>query len=158
MGSKYYLYSWLCYSVALWTFKAAFHANILRRTAESDRRQAHKYLGFFFLILTWTATLITFLQSCRPLSNMWQVYPDPGRVCQPATSPVLVWVYFCFDVTTNLYLAVAAMPLAVRQGKPTRENLKWLATLGCGLLITAAAIARAVILVSVCLCLMNSGQ
>lgn len=94
---------------------------------------------------------MAFLQSCRPLSHMWQVYPDPGRYCQPATSPVLVWVYFGFDTVTNLYLASAATPVAARKDKPTWEKLQWFATLACGLLATAAAVARAVILVSVCI-------
>ncbi|EHK17624.1 uncharacterized protein TRIVIDRAFT_231906 [Trichoderma virens Gv29-8] len=148
LGSKLYLYSWLSYSAALWMFKAAFLANVLRRTSESCRRQMHQYIGFGFLLVTWVATTMAFLQSCRPLSHMWQVYPNPGRYCQPATSPVLVWVYFSFDTITNLYLASAAIPVATRNDKPTWEKLQWVATLVCGLLATAAAVARAVILVS----------
>ncbi|KAL7945819.1 hypothetical protein V8C42DRAFT_44972 [Trichoderma barbatum] len=148
LGSKLYLYSWLSYSAALWMFKAAFLANVLRRTPESGRRQIHQYLGFGFLVVTWIATTMAFLQSCRPLSHMWQVYPDPGRYCQPATSPVLVWVYFGFDTVTNIYLAFAALPIAVRKDQPTWEKLQWVATLVCGLLATGAAVARAVILVS----------
>lgn len=80
---------------------------------------------------------------------MWQVYPSPGLYCQPATSPVLVWVYFSFDIVTNLYLASAAIPVATRKDKPTWEKLQWVATLVCGLLAMAAAAARAIILVSV---------
>ncbi|KAL6695050.1 hypothetical protein J3F84DRAFT_37879 [Trichoderma pleuroticola] len=148
LGSKLYLYSWLSYSAALWTFKAAFLANVLRRIPESGRRQTHQYLGFGFLTVTWVATTMALLQSCRPLPHMWQVYPSPGLFCQPATSPVLVWVYLSFDIITNLYLASAATPVATRKDKPTWEKLQWAATLVCGLLATAAAAARAVILVS----------
>ncbi|KAL6864262.1 hypothetical protein J3F83DRAFT_762075 [Trichoderma novae-zelandiae] len=147
-GSKLYLYNWLCYSAALWTLKAAFLASILRRAAESGRRQAHRYLGFCFLAVTWIATTIAFLQSCRPLSCMWQVYPDPGQYCQPATSPVLVWVYLGFDIITNLYLALAAVPVAAKEGKSMRDKLQWFAALVCGMLATGTAIARAAILSS----------
>ncbi|KAL7791902.1 hypothetical protein V8C37DRAFT_138165 [Trichoderma ceciliae] len=149
LGSKLYLYNWLCYSAALWTIKSAFLAYVLRQTSESGRRQTHQLLGFGLLVVTWVATTMAFLQSCRPLSHMWQVSPDPGRYCRPATSPVLVWVYFGFDMATNLYLSSAAMPLAIRKGKATWEKLQWLTMLVCGLLVTAAAIARAVTLVSV---------
>ncbi|KAK4085520.1 uncharacterized protein Triagg1_510 [Trichoderma aggressivum f. europaeum] len=149
LGSKLYLYSWLSYSAALWTFKAAFLANVLRRVPESGRRQTHQYLGFGFLAATWVATTMALLQSCRPLPHMWQVYPSPGLYCQPATSPVLVWVYFSFDIITDLYLASAATSVATRKDKPTWEKLQWVATLVCGLLATAAAAARAIILVSV---------
>ncbi|KAM0264878.1 hypothetical protein ACHAQJ_000394 [Trichoderma viride] len=148
LGSKLYLYNWLCYSTALWTIKAAFLAYIIRQTAESGRRQTHQILGFSFLLVTWVATTVAFLQSCRPLSDMWQVYPDPGRHCQPATSPVLVWVYFGFDIATTLYLTCAAMPLAIKTGKHMWEKLQWLTMLLCGLIVTATAVARAVILVS----------
>ncbi|KAL7935170.1 hypothetical protein V8C35DRAFT_266335 [Trichoderma chlorosporum] len=148
LGSKLYLYSWLSYSAALWTFKAAFLANVHRRTPESGRQRTRHLLGFAFLAATWAATTMALLQSCRPLSHMWQIYPDPGRYCQPATSPVLVWIYFSFDIITNLYLAFTAIPVAFRKDKSTWEKLQWVATLVCGLLATATAIVRAVILIS----------
>lgn len=155
LGSKLYLYNWLSYSTALWTLKATFLAYVIRQTAESGRRQTHRTFGFSFLLGTWVATTLAFSQSCRPLSGMWQVYPDPGRYCQPATSPVLVWVYFGSDTMTTLYLAIAAVPLALKRGKPMWETLQWLTTLVCGLIITAAALTRAIILVSVCLYLLT---
>lgn len=149
-GSKLYLYNWLSYSTALWTLKAAFLAYVIRQSAPSGR-QTHQTFSFGFLFVTWLATTLAFSQSCRPLSNMWQVYPDPGRYCQPATSPMLVWVYFGFDTITTLYLAMVAMPLVSERGKAMRETLQWLTTVVCGIIITAAALARAMILVSVCL-------
>ncbi|KAL9473961.1 hypothetical protein ACSS6W_008341 [Trichoderma asperelloides] len=148
LGSKLYLYNWLSYSTALWTLKAAFLAYIIRQTAESGRRQTHQMSGFSFLLVTWVATTVAFSQSCRPLSNMWQAYPDPGRYCQPATSPVLVWVYFGFDSITTLYLAMAAMPLTLKRSKTMQETLQWLTTLLCWIIITVAALTRAIILVS----------
>ncbi|KAH0490386.1 hypothetical protein TgHK011_001857 [Trichoderma gracile] len=145
-GPKLYLYCWLFYSAALWTFKAAFLAVILRRTAEHARRQVHRYLGFGFLMLTWMATTITLFQHCWPLSRLWQVYPDLGQHCQLAASPVLVWVYLGFDLSTNLYLAFAAGSIAAREGEPSRDKLRWFVTLICGLFAMGAAVARAVIL------------
>lgn len=90
-------------------------------------------------------------QHCRPLSCVWQVYPDSGQHCQPATSPVPVWVHLGFDVVTTIYLAFAAVSVAAREIKPTRDKLQWFAALVCGLFATGAAVARAVILSSVCL-------
>ncbi|RFU75864.1 pth11-typeg- -coupled receptor [Trichoderma arundinaceum] len=148
LGSKLYLYNWLCFSTALWTLKAAFLANILRQTTKYGRRQIHQYLGFGLLAVTWAASTMAFLQSCGPLSHTWQVYPDLGRSCQPAMSPVLVWVYFGFDMATNLYLALTAVSVAAGGSATTLDKLQWLGTLVCGLLVTAAAVARAVILVS----------
>lgn len=149
LGSKLYLYNWLSYSTALWTLKAAFLAYVIRQTAEYGRRQTRQTFGFGFLYVTWMATTLALSQSCRPLSNMWQVYPGLSRYCQPATSPVLVLVYFGFDTITTLYLAMVAMPLALKRGKPMRETLQWLTTLVCGLIFTAVALTRAIILVSV---------
>ncbi|EHK48858.1 putative PTH11-typeG-protein-coupled receptor [Trichoderma atroviride IMI 206040] len=148
LGSKLYLYNWLSYSTALWTLKAAFLAYVIRQTAASGRRQTHQTFGFGFLFVTWVATTLAFSQSCRRLSNMSQVYPDPSRYCQPVTSPALVLAYFSFDTITTLYLAMAAMPLALKRGKPMRDTLQWLTTLVCGLIFTAAALTRAIILVS----------
>ncbi|PTB75982.1 hypothetical protein M440DRAFT_1334854 [Trichoderma longibrachiatum ATCC 18648] len=144
-GYKLYLYSWLFHSAALWTFKAAFLAIILRRTAALGRRQAHRYLGFSFLAGTWIATMMALVQHCRPL---WKVSPDSGQHCQPATSSVLVWVSLGFDIITNLYLAFAAMSVAAREDKPKKDKLQWFAALLCGLFATGMAIARAVILSS----------
>lgn len=138
LGSKLYLYNWLSYSTALWTMKAAFLAYVIRQTAESGRRQTRQTFGFGFLFVTWVATALAFSQSCHSLSN----------TCQPATSPALVWVYFGFDTTTTVYLAMAAMPLALKRGKSTWETLQWLTTLVCGFIITAAALTRAIMLVS----------
>lgn len=140
LGSKLYLYNWLSYSTALWTLKTAFLAYVIRQTAESGRRQTRQAFGFGFLFVTWVATTLAFSQSCRPLSNI--------QYCQPVTSPVLVLTYFSFDTMTTLYLAMAAMPLALKRGKPVRETLQWLTTLVCGLILTAAALTRAIILVS----------
>lgn len=126
------MHNWLSYSTALWTLKAAFLAYVIRQTAESGRRQTHQTFGFGFLFVTWMA---------MTLYNM----------CQPAASPALVWAYFSFDTTTTLYLAMAAMPLALKRGKSTWETLQWLTTLVCGFIITAAALTRAIMLVSVCL-------
>ncbi|KAL7918482.1 putative PTH11-typeG-protein-coupled receptor [Trichoderma austrokoningii] len=146
-GSKLYLYNWLSYSTALWALKAAFLACVIRQAAQSGR-QTHQMLGFGFLFVTWAATTLAFSQSCRPLSNMWQVYPDPGRHCQLAASPTLAWFFFGSDTMTTLYLAAAAMPLALKRGKAMRETLLWLTTGVCGLIITVAALARAMIMVS----------
>ncbi|PON23806.1 hypothetical protein TGAM01_v207453 [Trichoderma gamsii] len=147
LGSKLYLYNWFSYSTALWTLKAAFLAYVIRQTAESGRRQTHKSFGFGFLFVTWVATTLAFSQSCRPLSNMWQMYADTSRNCQPATSPVLVMAYFSFDTMTTLYLAMAAMPITLRRGKPMWETLQWITILVCGLIITAVALTRAIVLV-----------
>jgi hypothetical protein len=151
LGSKLYLYSWLSYSTALWTLKAAFLAYVVRQTAELGRRQTRQTWGFGFLFVTWAATTLAFSQSCRSLSNMWHVFSDPGHYCQPATSPALVWVYFGLDTMTTLYLAMAAMPLALNRSNLVWEKLQWLTTLVCGLLMTAAALTRAFMLVSVCI-------
>lgn len=138
LGSKLYSYNWLSYSTALWTLKAAFLAYVNRQAAESGRQQTHQKFGFSFLFVTWLATTLAFSQSFRS-----------------ATSPVLVWVYFGFDTMTTFYLAATAMPLALKRGKPMWETLQWLTTLLCGLIITAAALTRAIILVLVCLCLLT---
>ncbi|KAL7819144.1 hypothetical protein V8C44DRAFT_129666 [Trichoderma aethiopicum] len=147
-GYKLYLYSWLFHSAALWTFKAAFLAIILRRTAALGRRQAHRYLGFGFLAGTWVATTMALVQHCRPLSRMRKAFPDSGQNCQPATSSVRVWASLGFDIITNLYLTFAAISVAARENKSKRDQFQWFAALFCGLFATGTAIARAVILSS----------
>ena len=119
-----------------------------RLTREIKGYQSRIYFGFGFIIFSWLVVELNLLLSCRPFSHMWQINPNPGPFCMPATSPALIWTYLSFNVATDLYLIAIPMPMLWKAAMPLAQRLSLMALFSCGLFVTACAILRVVLLVS----------
>ncbi|KAK7426082.1 hypothetical protein QQZ08_007392 [Neonectria magnoliae] len=77
-GSKNQVAGWAVYVTLLWTLKAAMCAFYLRLTEGLDNYRSRIFAGFGLIFVSWVAVLLSILLGCQPLSNYWQVSPDPG--------------------------------------------------------------------------------
>lgn len=104
------------------------------------------YIGFGVIAASWLAVTLNLFLGCRPLGHMWQIYPDPGAQCQPASSPALIWTYVGLNVATHVYLMAVPIPMLFKAALPAWQKVITVVLLSCGLFVTAAAILRAVVL------------
>ncbi|PSR83420.1 hypothetical protein BD289DRAFT_370042, partial [Coniella lustricola] len=131
LGSKAQLVKWFLYALTLWLLKGSllyfFSA----------------WVGAGFLLLTWAATSVTVLASCQPLTNYWQIFPDPGTMCQPAISPILIAVFLGCNVITDVYLISIPIPVLLKARLRSSQKISLICLFSCTILITGISIVRA---------------
>ncbi|KAH7308964.1 hypothetical protein B0I35DRAFT_359934 [Stachybotrys elegans] len=111
-GSVYHICGWSIYSVGLWGLKAAwlfFYMRLTEGLGHSYRLRIR--IGITYVAATWIAGFMSLFLSCRPFHRYWQISPDPGNLCQPAISNSMVWVWYAFNVSTDLYLLSIPLPM-----------------------------------------------
>lgn len=140
---------WSSYIIALWLLKGAMCTFYFRlmRDLEGYRTRIHICLNFIS-ISSLVAQLNCFI-SCRPRHHMWQISPNPGRFCQPAVSPALIWTTFSLSVATHLCLILIPMSVLFKAAMPLGQRLRLFALFSCELLVLIAAVLRARVLASV---------
>lgn len=84
-----------------------------------------------------------------PFKNYWQIFPNPGKMCLPAISPVLIGVFLSCNIFTDLYLVSMPIPVLVRAPLRKVQKLSLIFLFGCNVLVTGMAILRAVLLLKV---------
>lgn len=105
LGAKIEIVSRVLYIVVLWLTKAAMLAFCRRLTVSShftanvkdhkcmltsslSQERLGKYkmrirIGIVLLATSWLADFLITMLNCRPFPMNWQIYPDPGRMCNP---------------------------------------------------------------------------
>ncbi|KKP06167.1 hypothetical protein THAR02_01770 [Trichoderma harzianum] len=112
LGSKIQIAGWSTYSTLLWTLKTSLLIFYIRLTdGLASHYRVRIYIGFAFLAASYIVVALNLYLSCRPFHKLWQIYPDPGNVCQPAVSNQIIWVYWAFNVTTDLYIISIPLPM-----------------------------------------------
>ncbi|KAL6701621.1 hypothetical protein J3F84DRAFT_355343 [Trichoderma pleuroticola] len=112
LGSKIQIAGWSTYSTLLWTLKASLLIFYIRLTdGLATHYRVRIYIGFAFLAASYIVVALNLYLSCRPFHKLWQIYPDPGNICQPAVSNQIIWVYWAFNVTTDLYIISIPLPM-----------------------------------------------
>ncbi|KAL5095349.1 hypothetical protein Trisim1_000123 [Trichoderma cf. simile WF8] len=112
LGSKIQIAGWSTYSTLLWTLKTSLLIFYIRLTdGLAKHYRVRIYIGFAFLAASYIVVALNLYLSCRPFHKLWQIYPDPGNVCQPAVSNQIIWVYWAFNVTTDLYIISIPLPM-----------------------------------------------
>ncbi|KAK4071750.1 uncharacterized protein Triagg1_5988 [Trichoderma aggressivum f. europaeum] len=112
LGSKIQIAGWSTYSTLLWTLKASLLIFYIRLTDGLARHYRIRiYIGFAFLAASYIVVAMNLYLSCRPFHKLWQIFPDPGNHCQPAVSNQIIWVYWAFNVTTDLYIISIPLPM-----------------------------------------------
>ncbi|KAI1269526.1 hypothetical protein F5Y18DRAFT_422475 [Xylariaceae sp. FL1019] len=101
--SKILLAYFICYFIIFWLMKAATLSFISRLTHRLGKYRKRIRFGFFLVAITSVAALLCIFLSCRPLCKYWQLDPDPGANCHPATSPVNNYVMLSLNVSTYMY-------------------------------------------------------
>ncbi|UNI22252.1 hypothetical protein JDV02_008157 [Purpureocillium takamizusanense] len=149
VGCKIQLAGWSSYSTLLWTLKASLLVFYMRLTAGLDRHYIVRiYVGFALLASTWLTVELNLLLACRPFYKYWQIFPDPGNVCQPAVSNQVIWVYFTFNVLTDLYLISIPVPMLWNATLRPLKKIGFLILFSGGLFIVACATLRCILIVT----------
>ncbi|KAI1463532.1 uncharacterized protein F4812DRAFT_242767 [Daldinia caldariorum] len=148
-GSQIQLAGWSSYSVLLWSLKASLLVFYMRLTAGLNRTYLIRiYIGFGLLIASFMVVLLNLYLGCRPFHKNWQIYPDPGNVCQPAISNQVIWVYLSMNVTTDLYLISIPVPMLWQSSLKPAKKFGLIVLFSGGLFVVACAILRCALIVT----------
>ncbi|PGH07329.1 hypothetical protein GX51_01873 [Blastomyces parvus] len=148
IGSKIQICGWTSYSVLLWSLKASLLVLYMRLTLGLKRSYRIRiYIGFAFIVGSWLAVILNLFLACRPFHKNWQIYPDPGNVCQPAISNQIIWVFLGFNVTTDMYLLSIPIPMLWQSSIKPLKKVGLTVLFSGGLLVMACAVLRVVMIV-----------
>lgn len=107
------------------------------------------WISAVILFTTWAATVVSVFTTCRPFSMMWQIFPDPGVLCLPAVSPILISVFLGCNIFTDFYLISLPIPLLIRAPLRKSQKLSLICLFSCNILITGIALTRAILMLRV---------
>ncbi|KAJ9637880.1 hypothetical protein H2199_007375 [Coniosporium tulheliwenetii] len=110
-GSKTQLVGWSLYTLLLWMIKLCMTILYSRLTAGVNNMEIRVRIGYVIVISTYIATEMSILFGCRPFHKNWQIYPDPGNLCQPAISKIDLYVTVVLNVATDMYLLTIPLPM-----------------------------------------------
>ncbi|EEH42662.2 uncharacterized protein PADG_07482 [Paracoccidioides brasiliensis Pb18] len=148
LGSKIQLCGWSTYGTLLWSLKSSLLVLYSRLTFGLKRSYRIRiYIGFCFIIASWMIVLMNLFLACRPFHKYWQIYPDPGNVCQPAISNQIIWVFLGFNVATDLYLLYIPIPMLWQSSIKPLKKIGLMLLFSGGLLVVGCAILRVVMIV-----------
>ncbi|KAK4158750.1 hypothetical protein QBC43DRAFT_382280 [Cladorrhinum sp. PSN259] len=146
-GSKTQVAGWSIYIFLLWTLKSAMCSFYLRLTNGLVYKR-RIYAGFIIIFVTGVVVLLSLLLTCSPLKKNWQIYPNPGDFCQPATSKVNIFVTLTLNVTTDFYLmSIGTQILSKVSAKPLKKAGLMLLFSG-GIFIMVAGILRGTLILT----------
>ncbi|KAI1773794.1 hypothetical protein F4818DRAFT_101827 [Hypoxylon cercidicola] len=149
VGSKIQIAGWSSYSVLLWSLKASLLVFYMRLTAGLNRTYVIRInIGFALLLASFITILLNLFFSCRPFNKYWQIYPDPGNVCQPAVSNQVIWVYLSMNVITDLYLISIPVPMLWQSSLKPVKKMGLIILFSGGLFVVACAILRCALIVT----------
>lgn len=107
------------------------------------------WISAALLFVTWAATVVSVFVTCRPFKMMWQIFPDPGLICLPAISPVLISVFLSCNIFTDIYLISLPIPVLIRAPLRKTQKLSLISLFSCNILITGIALTRAILMLKV---------
>ncbi|EHK21037.1 uncharacterized protein TRIVIDRAFT_213239 [Trichoderma virens Gv29-8] len=148
LGSKIQIAGWSTYSTLLWTLKTSLLIFYIRLTDGLARHYRIRiYIGFAFLAASYIVVALNLYLSCRPFHKLWQIYPDPGNVCQPAISNQIIWVYWAFNVTTDLYIISIPLPMLWTTSLKPWRKIGLIFLFSGGLFVVVCATLRCALIV-----------
>ncbi|KAK7398638.1 hypothetical protein QQX98_011998 [Neonectria punicea] len=148
-GSKTQVTGWAVYVTLLWTLKAAMCAFYLRLTEGLDNYRSRIFAGFGLIFVSWVTVLLSILLGCRPLSNYWQINPDPGNSCQPAVSKINLFVTVVLNGLTDVYLLSIPVPMLWSVRLPMPKKLGLVALFSGGIFVITAGTLRCILVLTV---------
>ncbi|PSN68241.1 hypothetical protein BS50DRAFT_573179 [Corynespora cassiicola Philippines] len=141
-GSKTQLVGWSLYTLLLWMLKLCMCHFYSRLTSGIRHLQLRVKCGYAIIIATYIATELSILFGCRPFHKNWQIYPDPGNVCQPAISKIDLYVTVILNVLTDIYLLSIPLPMLWSINVDIKTRISLLCVFGGGIFVIMAGILR----------------
>lgn len=147
LGSKIQLAGWSVYGTLLWSLKGSLLVLYSRLTAGLDRHYGIRIrVGYVFVVVSYLAVIMNLMLGCRPFHRYWQIDPDPGNVCQPAVANEIVWIYYAFNVTTDIYLLTIPLPMLFISTMKLWRKIGLMLLFSGGTLVIVCATVRCVII------------
>lgn len=149
LGSKIQLGGWVSYAILLWALKTSLLFLYTRLTTGLGRGYRIRIdIGFALVGATWFTLIMTILLECRPFYGNWQINPNPGSACMPASSPTLLVVGLLMNVISDLYLISIPLPMLWSSSLKPVKKLGLMLIFSGGLLVVACALLRSVLMLT----------
>ncbi|KAK7216537.1 hypothetical protein V2G26_004540 [Clonostachys chloroleuca] len=145
-GSKVQIAGWCMYASVLWAIKASLCAFYSRLTDGVHGYRVRILTGYAIIGVTYLVIILTYLLSCQPFSHFWQIYPDPGNLCQPALSKVYILLSVTLNITTDAYLILIPVPMLWGTQLPTFKKLTLVVVFSGALFVMAAGLLRGILI------------
>ncbi|KAJ6151338.1 hypothetical protein N7470_007932 [Penicillium chermesinum] len=147
-GSKVQVTGWSLYTLLLWLLKTCMAIFYARLTAGLINMRIRIQVAYVLIGTTYIATLFSILFGCHPMEKNWQIYPDPGNLCQPAVSKIDIYVTVVLNVLTDIYLISIPAPMLFRARLRWREKVELLVLFSGGLFVMMCGILRCVLILT----------
>ncbi|KAE8366207.1 hypothetical protein BDV27DRAFT_143825 [Aspergillus caelatus] len=149
IGSKIQVAGWATYMALIASLKLSMMAFYVRLTnGLGHRYRIPVWIGFALVIGSFVASIIVILAACRPFHHYWQIYPDPGNICQPAISEAIVWVTFIANIITDPYLIFIPIPMLWKSSLKLIKKIATTIVLGAGVFVLVCATLKSVFLIT----------
>ncbi|KAI0882930.1 uncharacterized protein GGS22DRAFT_190907 [Annulohypoxylon maeteangense] len=148
LGAKIEIVSRVLYTVVLWLTKAAMLAFCRRLTERLGKYKTRIRVGFALLAASWIADFLITMFNCRPFPMNWQVYPDPGPTCYPATAPYGLYGTLSLNIITSLYVFFVPLPILWMANIKLWKKIGLILLVSANCFVIAVAILRAYLILS----------
>lgn len=145
-GSKIQLIGWSLYAFILWAIKFCVAVFYGRLTAGLKHLTLRVRIAYIFLGVTYIAVALSIVLGCQPTRNYWQIYPDPGPICQPTNSKLSVYIVVIPNVVTDAYLLSIPLPLLWVVNISLRRKITLMVLFSGAVFIMVAGIVRAAVI------------
>ncbi|KAI2616111.1 hypothetical protein GGS26DRAFT_578881 [Hypomontagnella submonticulosa] len=145
-GSKIQVIGWSFYACILWMLKvcvAVFYGRLTNGLVDFTFRVR---IAYVLLGVTYVFVALSLLLGCQPLTKYWQIYPDPGNLCQPTNSRLSVLVVVIPNILTDCYLLSIPMPLLWMANISFRHKLTLMVLFSGAVFVMVAGIIRAAVI------------
>ncbi|OLN85549.1 hypothetical protein CCHL11_05805 [Colletotrichum chlorophyti] len=143
-GSKNFVAGMSVYAMIVWTMK--FHMLFFyRRLVEGQWVEKFVFPVMGLVGATAVAIVLIITLTCRPITLMWQIRPDPGPNCVPQNKIYFIGI-LVMNVTTDFCIIAIPIPVIslVRASIWRKTGVYFLFSLG--VFIITAAIVRVVLI------------
>ncbi|KAI1328574.1 hypothetical protein F5Y16DRAFT_398266 [Xylariaceae sp. FL0255] len=136
------------YVVILWLMKGANLSLFSRFTHRLGHYESRIRHGFYILGGTFAIIILGIFLGCRPFRLYWQISPDPGTNCHPATAPINVFVPLAFDILTSVYILSIPLPILRMTNMKLWKKLGLITMVVGNIFVVVTAIVRAILIYS----------
>ncbi|KAH6951140.1 hypothetical protein BKA56DRAFT_505876 [Ilyonectria sp. MPI-CAGE-AT-0026] len=145
-GSKIQIAGWAVYASVLWLIKSSMCAFYIRLTNGLRAYRTRINVGFVLIAVTYIAIMASIFFGCQPFHNLWQIDPDPGNLCQPASSKLLIFLVVTLNIVTDIYLMAIPIPVLWKAKVPKFKKLMLVLLFSGGVFVMVAGILRCVLI------------
>lgn len=124
-------------------------ADDLHAQGDVPGAKARIWASVGLLVVTFLGCVAALLTSCRPFDHMWQLYPNPGVMCEANISPMIISVFLGCNILSDIYLVSLPIPVLIRAPLKSTQKLSLISLFSCNILITGMAIVRAYYIIKV---------